>query len=69
MKDLKKFYEQLKEKYAGSLVKVKELEKIEPNAKKYLRELAKKGLIEKVKRNWYWILDEIKDPWDFFRER
>ena len=68
LKDLKKFYEQLKEKYAGSLVKVKELEKIEPNAKKYLRELAKKGLIEKVKRNWYWILDEIKDPWDFFEK-
>lgn len=65
---LQRFYEKLKEKYGGSLVKVEEIRKIEPNAKEYLNKLAREGLIERVRWGWYWIPDEIKDPWEFFEK-
>ena len=65
---LQRFYEKLKEKYGGSLVKVEEIRKIEPNAKEYLNKLARKGVIERVRWGWYWIPDEIKDPWEFFEK-
>ena len=67
-KYLQKFYKQLKGKYAGSLVKVEEIRKIEPNAKEYLNKLSKEGLVERVRWGWYWIPDEIKDAWDFFEK-
>lgn len=66
MKYLKSFYELLKQKYSGSLVKVGEIK--EPNAKEYLNKLAKAGLIERVTWGWYWIPDDITDPWDFFEK-
>jgi len=67
-KYLEYFNERLRKKYAGCLVKVKDIEKIEPNAKEYLNKLAKAGLIERVKWGWYWIPDKIKDPWDFLEK-
>ncbi|MBS7654293.1 MAG: hypothetical protein QXR06_00900 [Candidatus Bathyarchaeia archaeon] len=65
---LKRFNEKLRERYPGCLVKVKDIEKIEPNAKEYLNRLAKAGLIEKVRWGWYWVPEDIKDPWDFFEK-
>lgn len=62
---LKKLYSQLEKKYKGSLVSVKTVKSTMPNAKEYLRKLAKHGLIEKVTWGWYWIPNEIKDIWDF----
>ncbi|MCP8309378.1 MAG: hypothetical protein H3Z53_04195 [archaeon] len=62
---LQELYIGLEEKYKGSLVSVKHVKNIEPNAKEYLNKLARQGLIEKVTWGWYWILDEIKDVWDF----
>jgi len=63
---LKRFYERLKEKYSGYLVKVEEIE--DSNAKEYLNKLARVGLIEKVRWGWYWVPSDIKDPWDFFEK-
>jgi len=62
---LQELYSELEEKYKGSLVSVKHVKKIEPNAKEYLNKLARQGLIERVTRGWYWVPDEIKDIWDF----
>ncbi|MEM3382809.1 MAG: hypothetical protein QW698_02020 [Nitrososphaerales archaeon] len=62
---LKELYSELKEKYKGSLVSVKHVKNLEPNAKEYLNILAKQGLIEKITWGWYWIPDRIKDIWDF----
>jgi len=64
---LKEFHEKLGE-WRGSLVRVKSLRGIEPNAKKYLNNLSKEGLIERVKWGWYWIPTEIKDIWDFLEK-
>ncbi len=50
------------------MVKVGNVEEIEPNAKEYLNKLAKAGLIERVRWGWYWIPDDIRDPWDFFEK-
>lgn len=61
---LEQFYKKLK-KWKGSLVKVKTVKKIEPNAKKYLNNLAKTGRIKRTKWGWYWIPDSVKDMWDF----
>jgi len=65
---LKRFNQRLRERYAGCLVKVEDVEKIEPNAKEYLNKLAKAGLVERVRWGWYWIPDDIKDPWDFLEK-
>ena len=62
----KRFHEQLKKGYSGSLVKVEDVKA--PNAKEYLSKLAKAKLIEKVTWGWYWIPDKIRDPWDFFEK-
>lgn len=62
---LKELYSELEKKYKGSLVSVKTVKSIRPNAKEYSSKLAKHGLIEKVTWGWYWIPDEIKDIWDF----
>jgi predicted transcriptional regulator of viral defense system len=65
---LQHFHEHLKERFSGSLVKVKTVEEIEPNAKEYLNKLAKAGLVERVRWGWYWIPAEIKDIWDFLEK-
>jgi len=46
---LERFNKRLRRRYAGCLVKVEDVEKVEPNAKEYLNKLAKAGLIEKVR--------------------
>ncbi|MEM1545751.1 MAG: hypothetical protein QXY40_02200 [Candidatus Methanomethylicia archaeon] len=65
---LKRFNERLRERYAGCLVKVKDIEKTEPHAKEYLSKLARAGLVERVRWGWYWVPDDIKDAWDFFEK-
>jgi hypothetical protein len=65
---LQRFHEELLRKYACSLVRVRDIKKMEPNAKEYLNKLAKAGLIEKVGWGWYWVKCEIKDPWDFLEK-
>ncbi|MEM0049585.1 MAG: hypothetical protein QXW39_03505 [Candidatus Bathyarchaeia archaeon] len=50
------------------MVKVKDIEKTEPNAKEYLSKLARAGLVERVRWGWYWVPDDIKDAWDFFEK-
>lgn len=65
---LQRFYSRLKEKHTGSLIKVEDAKRIEPNAKEYLIKLAKAGLIEKVRWGWYFVPNNAKDPWDFFEE-
>jgi hypothetical protein len=52
----------------GSLVRVKSIKSIEPNAKEYLNKLSKQGLVERVKWGWYWVPTEIKDVWDFLEK-
>jgi len=64
---LKEFHEKLRE-LEGSLVRVKAIKEIEPNAKEYLNKLSKEGLIERVKWGWYWVPTEIKDVWDFLEK-
>ena len=65
---MQRFYERLSREYAGSLVKVEDVKRMEPNAKEYLNKLARSGLVEKVKWGWYWVPDEIRDAWDFFEK-
>jgi len=54
--------------FKGSLVRVKSVESIEPNAKEYLNKLSKESLIEWVKWGWYWVPAKIKDVWDFLEK-
>jgi hypothetical protein len=54
--------------FKGSLVRVKSVESIEPNAKEYLNKLSKESLIEWVKWGWYWVPTKIKDVWDFLEK-
>ena len=61
---LKEFHERLRE-LEGSLVRVKAVKEIEPNAKEYLNKLSKEDLIERVKWGWYWVPTKIRDIWDF----
>jgi hypothetical protein len=61
---LKEFHAKLRE-WQGSLVRVKTVKEIEPNAKEYLNKLSKEGSIERVKWGWYWVPTEIRDIWDF----
>jgi len=65
---LEQFYNRIRKKWKGSLVKVKDIREEEPNAKEYLNKLAKAGLIEKVKWGWYWIPDEVEDIWEFLKK-
>jgi hypothetical protein len=65
---LNRFHEKLKQRYQGSLVRVKTVKEVEPNAKEYTNKLAKAGLIERGKWGWYWIPDEVKDVWDFLKK-
>jgi hypothetical protein len=59
------FRKKLEKGWKGSLVSVAEATAVEPNAKKYLSQLARKGQIEKVIWGWYWIPDNHKDFFDF----
>lgn len=68
MEYLKRLYRKIQRKWKGSLVKVEEIRKEEPNAKEYLSKLAKAGLIEKVVWGWYWVPDKVEDVWDFLRK-
>ena len=61
---LEEFHEKLRD-LEGSLVRVKSIKGIEPNAKEYLNKLSKEGSVERVKWGWYWVPTEIKDMWDF----
>lgn len=65
---LNRFYEQLRQRYQGSLVRVETVREIGPNAKEYMSKLAKAGLIEKVRWGWYWIPDEVKGVLDFLEK-
>ena len=62
---LDKFHKCLDSQWKGSLVRVGEIAKAEPNAKKYLGQLAQLGRIEKVIWGWYWIPERYKDFFDF----
>jgi len=64
---LKEFHGKLRS-LEGSLVRVKSIKDIEPNAKEYLNKLSKEGLVERVKWGWYWVPTEIKDFWDFLEK-
>jgi hypothetical protein len=64
---LKAFNEKLRD-LKGSLVRVKAIKDIEPNAKEYLNKLSKEGLIERVRWGWYWVPTKIKDVWDFLEK-
>lgn len=65
---LNEFYEKLTTKWKGSLVRVKSVKNMGPNAKEYLNKLSKEGLVERVKWGWYWVPTEIKDVWDFLEK-
>ncbi|UCE75195.1 MAG: hypothetical protein JSV56_05700, partial [Methanomassiliicoccales archaeon] len=65
---LTKFNNKLKRKWKGSLVKVKNIKHMEPNAKKYLNNLAKAKLIKNITWGWYWIPSNPKDFFDFLRQ-
>jgi hypothetical protein len=64
---LKEFNEKLRD-LEGSLVRVKSIKGIEPNAKEYLNKLSQEGLIERVTWGWYWVPTEVKDIWDFLEK-
>jgi hypothetical protein len=64
---LKAFNEKLKD-LKGSLVRVKAIKDIEPNAKEYLNKLSEEDLIERVRWGWYWVPTKIKDIWDFLEK-
>jgi hypothetical protein len=65
---LTKFNKQLRKKWKGSLVKVENVKQIEPNAKKYLNNLAKAKLIKNIAWGWYWVPSKIEDFFDFLRQ-
>jgi hypothetical protein len=62
---LEHFRRKLERRWKGSLISVAEAREIEPNAKKYLSELAAAGEITKVSWGWYWIADKYRDFFDF----
>ncbi|MCK5561921.1 MAG: hypothetical protein KAJ51_15080, partial [Thermoplasmata archaeon] len=64
---LTKFNNKLKRQWKGSLVKVEYIKSMEPNAKKYLNNLAKANLIKNITWGWYWIPSKTKDFFDFLR--
>ncbi len=63
-KYLQEFNKRLKP-FKGSLVRVKSVKEIEPNAKEYLNKASKEGGIERIKWGWYWVPTEIESVWDF----
>ena len=63
-----KFNKRLRRKYKGSLVKVETIKQMEPNAKKYLNNLAKARLIKNITWGWYWIPTPVTDFFDFLRQ-
>ena len=65
---LSKFNNKLRRQYKGSLVKVETISQMEPNAKKYMSNLAKAKLIKNIAWGWYWIPSNIKDFFDFLRQ-
>jgi len=65
---LNEFHENLAKKWKGSLVRVKSVKNMEPNAKEYLNKLSKEGLIERVRWGWYWVPTEVRDVWDFLEK-
>jgi hypothetical protein len=67
-KYLDKFYKKVCKKWQGSLVKVQRIKEIEPNAKKYMNNLARAGSIERITWGWYWIPDDIVDIMEFLRK-
>jgi hypothetical protein len=62
---LERFRRNLERKWKGSLISVAEARGIEPNAKKYLSELAAAREVEKVSWGWYWIPDKYRHFFDF----
>ncbi|MFH0748370.1 MAG: hypothetical protein V1915_00365 [Candidatus Bathyarchaeota archaeon] len=64
---LKEFHKKLRD-CRGSLIRVKSIKSIEPNAKEYLNKSSKKGLIERIKWGWYWVPTETTDIWDFLEK-
>lgn len=62
---LERFAKKLERRWKGSLIRVAEAERIEPNAKKYLGQLADRGEVEKVTWGWYWLPYRYKDFFDF----
>jgi hypothetical protein len=64
---LKEFHGKLRN-LEGSLVRVKSIKSIEPNAKEYLNKLSKEKMVERIKWGWYWVPTKIKDVWDFLEK-
>jgi hypothetical protein len=62
---LDEFYNRVREKYSGSLVRTRTTRTLDENAKEYLNRLAKEGSVEKVAWGWYYIGDDAKDVWKF----
>lgn len=60
---LEQFYRDLKQSWAGSLVRVRHVR--HRHAKEYLHQLAGQGLVERVAWGWYWVPAPIEDAWDF----
>lgn len=50
------------------MIKVSDIKNKEPNAKEYLNNLAKEGLIERVIWGWYWVPDKLDDFYDFLKK-
>ncbi len=67
-KYLNQFNRRLRREWKGSLVKVSDINDREPNAKEYLNNLAREGLIERVIWGWYWVCDELDDFYDFLKK-
>lgn len=65
MNYLDRFHGKLERRWKGSLISVAEAKAIEPNAKKYLSQLAGTHQVDKVTWGWYWVPDEYKDFFDF----
>lgn len=56
---LERFHQDLVADWKGSLVKVADLQ--EKNAKEYMNQAARAGLVERVRWGWYWVIDETTD--------
>lgn len=65
MNYLDRFHRNLERRWKGSLISVAEAKAIEPNAKKYLSQLAGTNQVDRVTWGWYWLPDEYKDFFDF----
>lgn len=65
MEYLDTFLKTVQSKWKGSLIRVRDVESVEPNAKKYLGQLAHQKKIEKLLWGWYWIPETYRDFFDF----